>query len=393
MPTKTKAQKKSNRIVAFDVLRGFFLVVILINHIELYPNGFDYFTGRGRLFVSAAEGFFFMSGLLIGLVYRRRLHLGMFFIFKKMWTRALELYLGSVILSLLFTAVAIWLNHPNIKYGLPALPIDWMHTVKEALLMRYGFGWADFLDRFAILMFLAPFGFYMLAKRKWALLALVSFTAWLFRGQSFTLAWQAIFALGMVLGFYWNQLTNRWNKLSATSQHKIRVSVASLAIISFVASYLSVYVLSVLNEKINALSHGWQQFTYHWNSANDWVWQFAQKWTMGPLRIVLFLLWFFTMFMWVQRHYKLINKYTLGVIEMFGQNSLFVYIAHAFIVFIFKFFIPPTTYFWENFLFTAGAIAALIGVTYAYKKYHPTLRAKKTHYYQKLPWIPANVES
>src|SRR5438105_10501736 len=99
---------KSKRIAALDIIRGFFLVVILINHIELYPSGFDYFTGRGRLFVSAAEGFFFMSGLLVGIVYKRRLHLGMKFITVKMWRRALQLYIGSVILTLLFTAAAVF---------------------------------------------------------------------------------------------------------------------------------------------------------------------------------------------------------------------------------------------------------------------------------------------
>ncbi len=58
----------TKRIRAFDILRGYFLIVILINHIELYPSFFDFFTGRGRLLVSAAEGFFFMSGLLVGMV-------------------------------------------------------------------------------------------------------------------------------------------------------------------------------------------------------------------------------------------------------------------------------------------------------------------------------------
>src|SRR4051794_16997728 len=94
--------KPSQRIAAFDILRGFFLLVILIDHIELYPSGFDLLTGRGRLMVSAAEGFFFMSGLLLGLVYKRRIALGMRFIFKRMWGRALELYLLSVLLTLLF---------------------------------------------------------------------------------------------------------------------------------------------------------------------------------------------------------------------------------------------------------------------------------------------------
>jgi hypothetical protein len=101
--TYNTAVQAKKRILAFDILRGFFLIVILINHIELYPNFFDLFTGRGRLLVSAAEGFFFMSGLLVGMVYKRRIALGMKFIFKKMWKRAFVLYLASVFFTLLFT--------------------------------------------------------------------------------------------------------------------------------------------------------------------------------------------------------------------------------------------------------------------------------------------------
>src|SRR3982750_3905966 len=92
---------KSQRILAFDLLRGFFLVVIMIDHIELYYNGWDILTGKGRLWVSAAEGFFFISGLLIGMMYKRRLPLGMKFIFKKMWTRAIQLYIVGVGLTFL----------------------------------------------------------------------------------------------------------------------------------------------------------------------------------------------------------------------------------------------------------------------------------------------------
>src|SRR4051794_39944348 len=87
---------KSKRILAFDLMRGFFLLVIMIDHVELYPNLFDFFTGKGRLWASAAEGFFFLSGLLIGMVYRRRLALGMRYIFKKMWLRAAQLYVVGV---------------------------------------------------------------------------------------------------------------------------------------------------------------------------------------------------------------------------------------------------------------------------------------------------------
>lgn len=388
---------KSNRIVALDIIRGWFLIVILINHIELYPSGFDYLTGRGRLFVSAAEGFFFMSGLLVGMVYRRRLTQGIKFIFKKMWTRALELYLASIFFTLLFTAAAVFLNHQTIKYGLYNV-INWPHIIKETVLMRYGYGWADFLDRFAILMFIAPITFYLLAVGRWWLMISLSFVVWL-AGQriavdNFTMTWQFLFNLAMLTGFYWQAITDKWYSLSYRLKHKIKLWVIWLSAISFSLSYASVYLLSVLNEKLTGLPHWLYSLTLNWNTANAWVWQFGQKWTMGPLRIVLFLLWFATLFMFVHKYSGGINRRTKHLVELLGRNSLLVYIIHAFVVFAFKLFIPTDSTLWVNFIITAGALVCLFVVTLLYKAYEDSINAGVNHAIRILKrpfifWLPA----
>jgi hypothetical protein len=359
--------QKNSRIYALDIIRGFFLIIILINHIEMYPSVFDLFTGRGRLLVSAAEGFFFMSGLLVGMVYRRRLSRGMKFIFSKMWLRALELYIGSILLTLLFTAAAIYLNHPTIKDGLYSV-INWPHILKETILMRYGYGWADFLDRFAILMFMAPFAFYLIARGRWWLLLAASLVTWAFRGNNFTLSWQIIFALGMLIGYHWYELKAAFLALPAKIRRRIKVSIVSITAVTFLVSYASVYLLSLLNQKFSTLSAGLQSFTLHWNSANAFVWLYSEKWTMGPVRVLLFLVWFATLFMIVQKYQDKINHYTKSFVQLLGQNSLFVYIAHAFIVFIFKLFISPGKPLIVNFLVTAAALASLIMVTIFYNR-------------------------
>jgi len=368
MSMNSAAKKGSNRIIALDIIRGMFLVIILINHIEMYPSFFDLFTGRGRLLVSAAEGFFFMSGLLVGMVYKRRIANGMKFIFAKMWRRAAELYIASVILTLLFTAAAIIFNHTGIKEGIYTTT-NWPSIIRDTLLMKYGFGWADFLDRFAILMFLAPFGFYLLTKGKWWLLAAASLLAWGFRANNFILAWQIIFTLGMMIGYYWFELRGRFHSLTAKTQKRITRTIFAVTAVSFTLSYASVYILSVLNEKIASLPSALVHLTNTWNSSNAYVWIYAQKWTMGPLRIVLFLFWFSALFMLVNRYQTTITKYTWGIVEMLGQNSLFVYVAHAFIVFIFKLFIAPDKPILINFVVTTAALISLIVVTMFYVKY------------------------
>lgn len=387
--------KKSKRIVAFDILRGYFLLVILINHIELPPNGFDFFTGRGRLFVSAAEGFFFMSGLLVGMVYRRRIHLGLKFIFRKMWIRAVQLYFGSVILTLIFTVLAVHFNHGAIKQGLWYPVTSWWTVITQTLALNYNFGWADFLDRFALMMFAAPFGFYLLNRGKWWLLGLISIGVWCAPGNNNpwdTLNWQLIFMLAMILGYHWEALNDRWAKVKAKNKRAIKRWVIGISSVTFAYSYASVYLLAVLNNRLTQLPLGWQHFTLSWNSFHNWVWQYAQKWTLGPLRVVLFGFWFWCLFMLANRYYPLITRFSRGVIEMMGQNSLFVYITHAFIVFILKLFIPPITVFWQNFLFTAGALMALVILTRLYVSHRPYLQARKASLYELLPWVAAKPE-
>jgi hypothetical protein len=362
-------KQKSKRIMAFDLIRGLFLLIIMIDHIELYPNGLDIFTGKGRLWVSAAEGFFFMSGLLIGMVYKRRLHLGMKFIFKKMWLRALELYIVGVGLTFIFLCWAVFTGHPTLKDYLP-MPFDWFYHIKEALFMRFTYGWADFLVRFSILMFFAPFVFYLVAKRKWWLAAIGVIMAWVLRGQGFTLAWQLLFNGGIIIGFYWPQIENWFRELKAKQRSLIKRTAAVIAGITFFASYACVFILSLLNYLWGAgYLPGWlQHTTWTWDRLNYDMWVYADKWTMGPMRVFLFIFWFSVLYWLVHKYENKINQHTRGILELLGQNSLFVYTIHAFIVFVFKLYlIPAQTNFIQNFVITAFGLALLVAITKFYK--------------------------
>jgi len=357
---------KSQRILSFDIIRGFLLLVILVGHIELPPNFYDFFTGRGRLFVSAAEGFFFLSGLLVGMVYRRRISLGMKFIFKKMWTRAAELYVGGAALTLAYAFIIAKTNHFYIKAGLPN-PVDWQHTIFQTLTLRFDYGWADFLGRFAILMIMAPFVFYLISKGRWRWVLAGSIIAWLLRGQNFTLGWQIIFNGGMLMGFYWRELSAKWQSLKRSTRKVIKRSVLTITAITFAYSYAVVYVLSELNSHWNALSPSWHNFTLDWNGFNQYAWTYADKWTMGPVRLILFFIWGSVIYAWVAQREDLINRRTRGVLLLIGQNSLFVYIFHSVIVFVFKYFIPAKTTGVQNFAIVSLALAVLIGGTYFYR--------------------------
>lgn len=49
-----------------DLLRGYLLCVILVDHVHWFPSLFEPLTGHGQLWASAAEGFLLVSGFLVG---------------------------------------------------------------------------------------------------------------------------------------------------------------------------------------------------------------------------------------------------------------------------------------------------------------------------------------
>src|SRR5206468_9667251 len=103
---KTNAES-GDRLMILDQLRGLCLAIIVIDHVNLFPSLLEFITGRGQLWVSAAEGFFFISGLMVGLV-RGRLaqRAGLGAATRKLWGRSWQLYVAGLILTLGYTALA-----------------------------------------------------------------------------------------------------------------------------------------------------------------------------------------------------------------------------------------------------------------------------------------------
>ncbi|HSX28826.1 MAG TPA: OpgC domain-containing protein [Candidatus Saccharimonadales bacterium] len=355
----------SKRLTTLDFLRGFFLFVIIVDHVELYPSGFDFLTGRGRLWVSAAEGFFFISGLLVSYIYRKKLLQGSSFvwIWTKMWRRAAQLYACAVSLTLLFSYWAVASGDKGIKYGLPAV-INWPHMVWQTLTLQYSFGWADFLPHYVVFMLAAPVVFFLLAKRQWWLVVLGSAAIWTQRGQEFVPAWQIIFVGGMITGFYWDALCARCQALSPRTQRVLLASLFSLTAVTFICSYLSVFVLSELNAHFASLAQ-WQVNLMHtWDQANTVSWRYLEKWTMEPGRMITFGLWFATSYILCQRYAKQLQQLTYGVLETLGRHSLFVYALHALVIFVLHLALHGHTNLWQNMAITASVLGVIVMITY-----------------------------
>lgn len=334
-----KPKKKSERILAFDLLRGYFLAVILFNHLQFYPSGLDFLTGRGILYVSTAEGFFVVSGIVLGIVRGRKLLDQPFKVAARLlWKRSFQLYITSIILTLLFTVIGqFFLDNPGLKSGIYTGWANWPQLLWETFTLHYTYGWADFLRLYAIFIFFAPVALWLLRKGMWYVVALVSFALWTLYPllESDTMvarpfSWQFIFFLGFIIGFYWQSIVAKWRSLSLTVRKTIGWSLASLFAITAIASAVLVFghkFSGTLGVSLDSLHHIIEQG--------------YNKDRLPIPRLLLGTVWFWGLFYIVRRFESKIVKYAGTFLLNFGMNSLYVYTISAFVVFFTHLIIAP----------------------------------------------------
>lgn len=202
MTTQTRITRRP-RILALDLLRGSFMIAIILDHINWGPSLWHIATGGGQMWVSPAEGFFVISGLLVGYIYAPRMAQSFRAAAKKLWQRAGLLYILAVIFTFAYTIAAL-------SFAADALPPTWPRDIGSfiynTLLMRYAYGWTDFLPRYAVFMAIAPFALWLLTRGYAWLVALVSIVTWAFLHTNpyflpFS-SWGAVFFVGMIAGYY-----------------------------------------------------------------------------------------------------------------------------------------------------------------------------------------------
>jgi len=318
-------------------MRGYFLSVILFNHLQYYPSGLDIFTGRGLLYASTAEGFFAVSGIVLGIVRGRKLIDAPFktaagLLFK----RSFQLYLLSIILTLLFTFIGtLFLGHEGLKYGIFTNWANIWELFWKTLTLQYTYGWADFLRYYALFLFFAPAALWLLRKGYWYLVISISLLVWclfpispLPPEMSQPISWQVIFFGSFIIGYYWPLLVEYWNKFSVKAKRIFGAVLISTAAITMFASVALVFgheVSGALGTQLTSIHHAIE------------LW--FNKDRLPITRILLGAVWFWAIF-WVVRKYEAAIMKRVGWFFLpLGENSLYVYTIQAFVVFFAHLFI------------------------------------------------------
>lgn len=359
------AKKQSSRILTFDLLRGWFLVAILLDHLQYFPNGLDILTGRGQLYVSAAEGFFLISGIVLGIVRGRKLIEKPFKVAAALLVkRGIHLYIAAVVLFFLFTFIGwFFIDNPGVKPGIRPVGEDIWSLIKGALTFDYIYGWADYLRLYAVYLLASPLAIWLLRKKLWYVLLAISLGIWtLFDFMpletpelSQMYSWQLIFFGGMIIGFYLDPIREWWQNRSKVAKRWLIGSIVVVAAITALANY----ILTI---------HGDAMFGEATRAAIDTRLQpYLNKERLPLPRIALFLAWFIAAFWLFHKYEKIIMRRLSWLLMPFGTNSLYVYIIEAFVIYLVHLLVPEATSNWVVNLALSLGCLAIVWLALRYK--------------------------
>ncbi len=210
-----------------DALRGLMLVLMTLTHM---PTMYSLPSGQPFGFVSAAEGFVFLSAFMAGKVYGGRARRDGFAAMQTAFReRALKLYLCQLGLLLLAFTLIAWLGVRNHQGGVTGLLefffIDPVTAVVGAALLLHNPPLLDILPMYIVLMLASPWLLWRGLRHGWQGVLAISGLLWLgaqwglgeavhegivaltglpipYRetGAFHWLAWQALWVVGLWLG-------------------------------------------------------------------------------------------------------------------------------------------------------------------------------------------------
>lgn len=313
-PANGLIKNASSRLLALDYLRGFFIVVIIIDHAYRWPSPLIWLTGRGALWMTAAEGFVIISGLLIGYIrgYKNR-ELPLWEVAKKTLKRALLLYIWFIIATLFYVGASWYIPTQGSMPWVEISKFDWSLLFANTSTFAYSYVWVHFLYMYAIFLTLAPLAIWLLRKKQWLALVGASFAAY---GLGILwdiswLQWQIFFFLPSIAGYHLPDLQRYWKSLTNA---KRALALRLLAILTGVTVVGSVAVCLI------AQAHPVS------------VWLDQHLFSKDPVGIGILpisALWFMALVALFEWKTPFIHKYFGWLLLPFGTRSLTAYIIHG----------------------------------------------------------------
>jgi len=314
-----------------DALRGLFLVWMTLTHL---PTRFSDFTNQPIGFVSAAEGFVFISALLVGRIYMRDTLKDATGVRAKLWKRSLQIYAYHLLmLTLLFTVAAAFAVHTHkaaLNHLLSFYLVHPFVAIVGSVLLLYCPPLLDILPMYVTFLFFSPLLLSLAGRYGWRKILAVSALVWLLAqfglrdvvhnwivhlthlqiplqetGAFNLFAWQAVWVVGLWIGAR--------SALGETPLNKVpgwAVAVAAVACMFFIG-----------------IRHGW--LGPHLTQPALGIQ--LDKWQLGWLRVIN-LTTFTVVVYWMRP--VLVRLISVEPFLTLGKASLRVFCAHLFFVFV-----------------------------------------------------------
>jgi hypothetical protein len=313
------------RLKELDALRGFMLVWITLTHL---PTKLSTYVNQPFGFVSAAEGFIFLSALFTGSIYFRMAEQnGYGAMRRKLSLRTLQLYLYHILLLSFAFLVAVPIAASGTRPGLHNL-LDFFfdagarRAVIDSVLLVYRPPLLDILPMYIIFLALTPVALSASRRFGWKLILAGGFTLWvlaqfglreaswqlmnryfglripLHEMGSFDLwAWQFLWLVGMWVGVCWarDQLA-----LPRLAKH---LTIPAL------------FVVSALLATRYAVGRGLELGSYE---------LYFDKWHLGVVRLIDFT----AIAVLLIRAHSYLKPLSIRPLVLLGQSSLQVFCTH-----------------------------------------------------------------
>ena len=151
------------RDLRLDLLRGFCAFAMVVDHLGgasyLYPV-----TGGNQFFVSAAEGFIFLSGLLVGLIYGPRVRRdGLAAVQCHLLRRAFVLYAVTIGLTFAFVGLSRLAEMPWLQEVEPLTP----ELAVSILTLHRTYYLVDVMLLYTLLLVVSPLALLLLTTGRW----------------------------------------------------------------------------------------------------------------------------------------------------------------------------------------------------------------------------------
>lgn len=302
----------SGRDLRLDFLRGYFILIMIIDHIA-GPSPLYWFTGGIQFFVSGAEGFFLISGLVTGIVYHRIIEShGLGAALQKMLHRLLVLYLVATSLKLIMLMMSdtLWAgNQPQPQ------------EIIRIIFLKSG----GVITAYVFLFILAPLALILLNNGKGKYLLAVSwiwYILYVFFPDSAAFPYitftnisglQVLFFTAMYIGF------KKYNTLDYGQK-----LLSKKWLVLFASSFLILIVFYILLHPLSWMPQNvFPQGTTKWLDRH-----LFDNATLRPGRLVAGMAVYGTFFIFLSLYWNKLSKTAGWFIMPFGVSALYAFSVH-----------------------------------------------------------------